>query len=100
MARKGHNIIVMGASAGGLEALDRVIGGLPALLPVSSFVVQHMAPESTGDALLQRLARHKSFKCKLARDGESFKAGSLYIAPADYHLLVKKKTVLVTKGAR
>jgi two-component system chemotaxis response regulator CheB len=100
MAAKGHHIVVMGASAGGMEALDEVVGKMPAGLPVSVFVVQHMAPENTGDALLQRLARHRAFKCRLARDGDSFEPGSLYIGPPDYHLLVKKKTLLVTKGAR
>ena len=100
MAGKTHRIVVIGASAGGLETLDDVIVQLPVRLPASIFIVQHMAPENTGDALLQRLSRHKTFKCKLASDGEAFKKGTIYIAPPDYHLLVKKKTVLVTKGAR
>jgi two-component system chemotaxis response regulator CheB len=59
-----------------------------------------MAPEGTGDALLNRLNGHKALSCKLASDGESFKRGRIYIAPPDNHLLVKKSTVLVTKGAR
>jgi two-component system chemotaxis response regulator CheB len=59
-----------------------------------------MAPENSGAALLRRLSRHKAFRCKLAIDGESFKKGGIYIAPSDFHLLVKKSTLLVTKGAR
>ena len=59
-----------------------------------------MAAEATGEALLQSLGRGKTFNCKLASDGEAFEKGSIYIAPADYHLLVKKETLLVTKGAR
>src|SRR5687767_14213167 len=100
MASKGRNIVVIGTSAGGLEALDALIGQLPADLPASIFIVQHMAPQSTGEALLHRLSRHKVFDCKLAKDGESFKRGRIYIAPPDNHLLVKKKELLVTKGAR
>jgi two-component system chemotaxis response regulator CheB len=100
MAGKGHSILVIGTSAGGLGALDALIGQLPALLPVSVFIVQHMAPESTGDELLYKLSRHGAFACKLASDGEAFQPGCLYIAPPDYHLLVKEKTLLVTKGAR
>jgi two-component system, chemotaxis family, protein-glutamate methylesterase/glutaminase len=99
MSSNGSHIIVIGTSAGGLEALDEVIGQLPAGLQASIFIVQHMAAEATGDALLHRLGSH-SLKCKLASDGESFKNGNVYIAPADYHLLVKKKRLLVTKGAR
>ena len=100
MASKGRNIIVIGTSAGGLEALDALIGQLPTDLPASIFIVQHMAPENTGGALLHRLSRHRAFGCKLAKDGESFKPGRIYIAPPDNHLLVKKDKVLVTKGAR
>lgn len=100
MPGKGHNIIVVGTSAGGMEALDDLIGQLPTDLPASTFIVQHMAPESTGDALLHRLRKHKSFGCQLAKDGQTFKPGRIYIAPPDNHLLVKKRTLLVTKGAR
>jgi two-component system chemotaxis response regulator CheB len=100
MRRKGRNIIVIGTSAGGLEALDQIIGQLPSDLPASILIVQHMAPEDTGAALLHRLGRHKAFNCKLAEDGEVFEPGRIYIAPPDYHLLVKKNRLLVTKGAR
>jgi two-component system chemotaxis response regulator CheB len=100
MASKGRNIIVIGTSAGGLEALDALIGQLPTSLPASIFVVQHMAPENSAEALLHRLSRHRAFGCKLAKDGESLKPGRIYIAPPDNHLLVKKDKVLVTKGAR
>jgi two-component system chemotaxis response regulator CheB len=99
MSSNGRHIIVIGTSAGGLEALDEVMGQLPAGLPASIFIVQHMAAEATGGALLHRLGSH-SLSCKLASDGESFKNGNVCIAPADYHLLVKKKRLLVTKGAR
>ena len=100
MATKGRHIVVIGTSAGGLEALDEVIGQLPSGLPVSIFIVQHLAPEATGEALVEVLGRHKPFRCKMAEHGESFKEGTIYIAPSDFHLLVKETKVLVTKGAR
>jgi len=100
MSNKGRDIVVIGTSAGGLEALDELIGQLPTDLPASIFIVQHMSPENTGAALLHRLGRHKAFNCKLAEDGETFQKRRVYIAPADYHLLVKKDKLLVTKGAR
>jgi len=46
------------------------------------------------------LGGHKAFHCKLATNGERFTAGRIYIARSDYHLLVKKNHLLVTKGAR
>jgi two-component system chemotaxis response regulator CheB len=100
MAAKTRHILVIGASAGGLEAFDELIGRLPTDLPASIFIVQHMAPENSAEALLHRLGRHKSFDCKLAQDGEAFATGRIYIAPPDFHMLVKKRNILVTKGAR
>ena len=63
MQAKGHDIIVIGTSAGGLEALDTLVGQLPTDLPAAMFIVQHMAAENTGVALLHRLGRHKAFHC-------------------------------------
>jgi two-component system chemotaxis response regulator CheB len=101
MSASGRDIILLGTSAGGLEVLDKLMGDLPDGLPGAAiFIVQHMAPENSGQALLHRLGKHKSFDCTLARDGAAFKKGRAYIAPPDYHLLVKERTMLVTKGAR
>jgi two-component system chemotaxis response regulator CheB len=100
MPSKGHNIIVIGTSAGGLEALDALVNQLPTDLASTIFVVQHMAPENTGVALLSRLGKYRAFQCSLATNKEKFGEGRIYIAPADHHLLIKKDHVLVTKGAR
>ena len=100
MSNKGRNIIVVGTSAGGLEALDALLGQLPLDLPASVFIVQHMAPDGGGSALLRRLSKHEHLRCKLASNGEHFEPGRVYIAPADYHLLVKRDVLLTTKGAR
>jgi two-component system chemotaxis response regulator CheB len=83
-----------------MEALDILIGQLPTDLPASIFIVQHMASEDTGGALLHRLRRYRAFGCTFAKDGEVFRTGRIYIAPPDNHLLVKKNRLLVTKGAR
>lgn len=100
MPPKGRNIIVVGTSAGGLEALDQLVSQLPTDLAASIFIVQHMAPHNSGEALLRRLNRHKAFQAKLAEHGDRFKPGRIYIAPPDNHLLIKETKVLVTKGAR
>lgn len=100
MAVKGRNIIVVGASAGGLEALDLLFRHLPPDIPAAIFVVQHLAPEVTGEALVRRLGQNRGFRCKLATNGEAFRSGRIYVAPPDNHLLIKGKHLLVTKGAR
>jgi two-component system, chemotaxis family, protein-glutamate methylesterase/glutaminase len=99
MPSKGRHIIVIGTSAGGLEALDQLIGQLPTDLPASLVIVQHMDPGNSGEPLLRRLGRHQAFHPKLAEDGERVKPGHIYIAPPDNHLLLKKGKMLVTKGA-
>jgi two-component system, chemotaxis family, protein-glutamate methylesterase/glutaminase len=96
-AHKGRDIIVIGTSAGGLEALGEVIGRLPAGLPASIFIVQHIPPESTGQAILSRLSHCNAFDPKLAEDGESFKPGRIYVAPPDSHLLLRETKLRVTK---
>src|SRR5688572_25634736 len=96
----GRNIIVIGTSAGGLAALGQLIGQLRADLRATIFIVQHMAAESNGDALLHQLRKHEAFESKLAKHGETFKQGTIYIAPPDNHMLLKERTILVTKGAR
>jgi two-component system chemotaxis response regulator CheB len=96
---KGRDVIVIGTSEGGLEAIDQLIAQLPAALPASIVIVQHMGPGNSGEPLLRRLARHRAFRPKLAKDGERLKPRQIYIAPPDNHLLIKKGQLLVTKGA-
>jgi two-component system chemotaxis response regulator CheB len=100
MRSKGRNIIVVGTSEGGLEALDALIGRLPTDLAAAIFIVQHMAPHNSGEALTRRLSRHKAFHAALAKDGERFTRGRIYVAPPDTHLLLKPGKVIVRKGAR
>jgi two-component system chemotaxis response regulator CheB len=100
MPIKGRDIIVVGTSAGGLEALSELIAHLPPDLPASLFVVQHMPPQHSGGVLVERLQEMQKFTCTLAKDGERFVRGRIYIAPPDCHLLLKGRHLLVSKGAR
>ena len=99
MPARGRDIIAIGTSAGGLEALDQLVARLPTDLPAAIFIAQHMAPHNSGEPLLRRLSRHKAFQPKLAEDGDRFKRGRIYIAAPDNHMLVKETQLLVTKGA-
>lgn len=100
MRTSGRNIIAIGASAGGLAAIDKLIAQLRGDIPASIFIVQHMAADANGEALLHHLRKHETLACKLAVDGETFKPGTIYIAPPDQHMLIKERTILITKGAR
>ncbi|GAB3290305.1 chemotaxis protein CheB [Hymenobacter tenuis] len=93
-------LIVIGTSAGGMPALTRLVAQLDASLPAAVLVVQHLSPDSTGEPLVNRLNFHTSMPCQLARHHVHIKAGHLYLAPPDRHLLIKDNHLLVTKGPR
>ncbi len=97
---KPNNVIVVGASAGGLDALCKLVVQLPERFEAPVFVVQHMAPDATGEVLVDALNKAGKIKCTLAKHGEIFKVPHIYVAPADHHLMIKKDTIMVTKGAR
>ncbi|HUR63881.1 MAG TPA: chemotaxis protein CheB [Candidatus Thermoplasmatota archaeon] len=94
-------IVVVGASAGGMDALTRLVAQLPADFPAAVFIVQHMSADTSGEPLLRALSRAGKLPCTRAKNLGRFKAGHIYIATPDHHLLVgKQETLMVTKGAR
>jgi two-component system, chemotaxis family, protein-glutamate methylesterase/glutaminase len=98
---KTGQLIVVGASAGGLNALIALIQQLPADFPVPILIVQHISADASGDVLLDALNKHGKLNCLHAVDGEDMKAGHVYLAPSDHHLLAGKDGRLhVTKGAQ
>src|ERR1700737_3570508 len=66
-------LVVIGASAGGLDALSRLVSALPADFPATLFIVQHMPADANGEALRNALTRSGNLKCTDAHDGEAFK---------------------------
>lgn len=93
-------VVVVGASAGGMQALTALVAQLPADFPAPVFIVNHMGAEVTGKPLVQALNKAGSLPCSHAQDGESFERGHVYLAPSDQHLLLVEGRMLVTKGAR
>ncbi|HEX2826531.1 MAG TPA: chemotaxis protein CheB [Burkholderiales bacterium] len=94
-----RDIVVIGASAGGVEAIVGVMRDLPADIAASFFVVSHVLPEA-GSHLLDALNTMGPLPARHAEDGEEFKHGVIYVAPPDRHLLVKRDHVRVTRGPR
>jgi two-component system chemotaxis response regulator CheB len=94
-----RDIVAIGASAGGVEALGRLIEGLPPELPAAVFVVLHVLP--TGTSLLPAiLDRGGLLPAAAAIDGEPVERGRVYVAPADHHLLVRADRVVLSRGPR
>jgi two-component system chemotaxis response regulator CheB len=94
-----RDIIVVGASAGGVEALSRVVRGLPPGLPAAVFVVCHFPPGERSN-LPDILSRRGPLLAAHARDGEVPYPGHIYVAPPDRHLTLEQGVIRVRRGPR
>ena len=94
-----RDIIVIGASAGGVEALMMVTARLPPDLPAAVFIVNHVPAESNS-RLPAILARGAHGPVVHAKDGEPIRYGHVYVAPPDHHLIVKEEHVHLSRGPR
>jgi two-component system chemotaxis response regulator CheB len=98
MGRK--DIVVIGASAGGIDALKSLVADLPKDVKAAIFITLHVAPYSTG-LLPEILERAGSLPACNAKDWEPIQHGRIYVAPPDYHLLFAKDGyVRTTRGPR
>ncbi|HEU4411307.1 MAG TPA: chemotaxis protein CheB [Polyangiaceae bacterium] len=83
-----RDIVVVGASAGGVPALERLVAGLREPLHASVFVVLHVSSQS-GSALPQILHRAGPLPAAHAVDGEPIEPGRIYVSPPNAHLLLE-----------
>jgi two-component system, chemotaxis family, protein-glutamate methylesterase/glutaminase len=95
----GHDIIVVGASAGGVELALALAAKLPDDLAAAVFIVIHISPsaESVLPALLGRRTR---LRVSHARDGARIEHGHIYVAPPDQHLILRRGRIELTMGPR
>jgi two-component system, chemotaxis family, protein-glutamate methylesterase/glutaminase len=93
------DIVVVGASAGGVQALKTLVGGLPPDYPGSVFIVLHTSPDSPGtlDAILTRAG---PLPVSYPRNGDPIEPGRVYVASPDQHLIVRPGHVHLTRGPR
>lgn len=95
----GHDIIVIGTSAGGLDALQRLVKGFPRDLPAAVFVVQHLSPHAPS-ILPIVLARAGDLPAEHPADGQKFAPGHIYVAPPGAHLLLERDHIRLAAGPR
>jgi two-component system chemotaxis response regulator CheB len=88
LAQPVRNVVAIGASTGGKEALREILGGLPADAP-AIVIVQHM-PEVFTAAFAQRLNQLCRMEVKEAADGDRVVAGRALIAPGNRHMLLRR----------
>lgn len=94
-----RDIVVIGASAGGIEALREFVANLPRHLPAAIFVVVHILAE-TPSMLSHILSRAGALPAQFAHDGAPIQHGHIYIAPPDHHLLLTRDEMHVIHGPR
>jgi two-component system chemotaxis response regulator CheB len=94
-----RDIIVIGASAGGVEALRDICAGLPSDIPAAIFIVWHMPSHSLG-ILPQMLQPISSLPVVNAIHDQAIVPGAITVAPPDHHLLLENGRVRLTQGPR
>lgn len=99
MVTRQRDVIVVGASAGGVDALRAFIGALPGDLGAALFIVMHI-PSGGTSALPQILGRVTTLPVRHPADGEPVRPGHVYVAPPDRHLLLSDDRIRLSRGPR
>lgn len=94
-----RNVVVIGASAGGVEALSTLMGVLPPDLPATLLVVLHVPPTESS-ALPKILSRYSALRVKHAEEGDRLESGRVLVAPPDRHLIVYDDAVTLSRGPK
>ena len=84
---ESHDIVVIGASAGGVETLQRLVSALAPELPFAFLIVLHIAPH--GSHMPAILTRAGSYEAAHPQDGDPLAHGRIIVAPPDLHLLIE-----------
>jgi two-component system, chemotaxis family, protein-glutamate methylesterase/glutaminase len=91
-------LLVLGASAGGVQALSEVVRALPARFDAAVFAVLHVSPYGRS-AMPAILSRSGPLTAVHPADGEAIRPGRIYVAPPDLHMLVERGTVRLSRAA-
>ena len=93
MTDQSIKAVVIGASAGGVQALLQILPSLPASYPLPVLIVVHVPPDRD-NALVSLFQARCQIQVREAEDKEPVLPGVVYFAPSDYHLLVEKDGTL------
>src|SRR5262245_18024444 len=95
----GHDIIVMGASSGGIETILEIVSELPRDLPAAVFIVVHVPPHSK-TKFPEILSRTGQIPAKHPIDNEPIRPGHIYVAPPDFHLLLRNGKIRLVRSPK
>lgn len=96
--KEPNYIVVIGASAGGLNSVIELVTSVTEDMNAAFFVVLHASNAAYSDLVVQRMQQNTLLTCKLAEHDEMIKNRHLYLAIPDQHLLIKKDRVLLGRG--
>jgi len=95
-----YSAVVIGVSAGGMNALGQILPTLPKEFPLPVIIVQHISPQSD-NYMIHHFDRHSRITVKEADEKEQIKPGVAYFAPPNYHLLIEEdRTFSLSTEAR
>jgi two-component system, chemotaxis family, protein-glutamate methylesterase/glutaminase len=94
-----RGVVAIGASAGGIDALQRVMPDLPEDLPAAICIVLHI-PASSRSLLPQIIARQTALPVTQAIAGERLRSGRVYVAPPDWHVVVRDGHIRLERGPK
>ncbi len=98
-AQRNRDIVVIGASAGGIEALSQIIAAIPEDLPASLFVAVHLSPVHQS-RLPEIFMARGPWRALHPVDGQAIARRQIYIAPPDNHLFLRHGYMQVTRGPK
>lgn len=96
---KNRDVVVVGASAGGVEALRELVAGFPASFPAAILVVLHMS-ENAPSVLPEILSRASRLPAEHPRHGERIRPGRIYVAPPGHHMVLDETRIRLSKGPK
>lgn len=99
VVKSKYDLIVIGSSTGGPDALAKVFRGLTEPLKVPMLIVQHMPPMFT-EKMAEMLSRLSPLKVLEAKNGQSLNANTCYIAPGDFHMTVSDKVIQLNQNEK
>jgi len=99
MSQEVKNIITVGASAGGIAAVSKLLAGFKNDLNAAIFVVIHLARGSDDKIILRQIQKETSFTCILPKDGDPILENRVYFAPVNHHMLIEKNRIAIRSGA-
>lgn len=92
------NIIVIGASAGGIPAVSRLLSGFKSPVDAAIFVVIHLPVDAMVEVILRQFQQQTSLNCVVPLDGGTIKTNTVYLAPSNHHLMITPNQLMVRKG--